>query len=141
MKRIISIFTVILMAFSCNAIFASCSSGRKASYDETKTPLFVGNYNGGVGDAWLYDVEKRFEEKYANYVKGDKVGVDVVIDSDKDCLGKSLINTLSADPNEVYFTQQVNYFDYAARGIIRDITGLVNKQNPDDGNKSIYSKL
>lgn len=109
--------------------------------DEDKVQLYVGNYNGGVGDAWLDGVIERFEAKYSGYQLNGKTGVQVVPDSDKDCTGKTLSGTLAADANEVYFTQQVNYEEFVANGLIRDITSLLSSQNPEDGNKKIIDKL
>ena len=109
--------------------------------DADKVQLYVANYNGGIGDKWLYSVKERFEEEYSDYQLDGKTGVQVILDSDKDCGGKTLSGTIGGDPNEVYFTQQVNYEQFVGDGLIRDITGLVTAQNAEDGNKKIVDKF
>lgn len=108
--------------------------------DEDKIQLYVANYKGGVGDKWLDEVITRFEAEYAGYQLNGKTGVQVIKDSNKDYSGKTLSGTIGGSPNEVFFTQQVNYREFVGKELIRDITGLVNKENPDDGNKTIVSK-
>ena len=76
-----------------------CLGGPSIVIDEEKTQLYVGNYNGGVGDKWLDEIIPRFEAAYADYQLNGKTGVQVIKDSDKDCTGKTLGGTLSADPN------------------------------------------
>lgn len=144
MKKIIC--TLIASVLVCTSMvgLVGCPAPSPIKIDETKTQLYVGNYNGGVGDDWLDaddGVIARFEEKYADYELNGKTGVQIILDSDKDCQGKTLKGTIGGDKNEVYFTQQVLYYDYVAEGLVRDITSLVNKQNPEDNNKSILSKF
>ena len=141
MKKSISMLLVGTLLGGTVAGLAGCQvENPNNKIDADKVQLYVGNYNGGVGDKWLDGVIERFEAKYANYELNGKTGVQVVLDSDKDCGGKTLAGTIGGDPNEVYFTQQVNYEEFVSQGLIRDITNLVNAQNPDDGNKTIASK-
>ncbi len=108
----------------------------------TKTELLIANYSGGVGMKWLDEIEEDFEEKYADYLAPDgKVGIDLKISHDKGYLGTTLSSSLSADRNDVYFTQQIPYVNMAATGSFRDITALIEKQNPEDNNKSILDKF
>ncbi len=141
MKKIISMLLAGTVLGGTVVGLSSCKiTNPNNTIDETKVQLYVGNYNGGVGDAWLDGVITRFEEKYADYELGGKTGVQVILDSDKDCSGKTLEGTITGDANEVYFTQQVNYEQFVSQGLIRDITTLVNTKNPDDGNKTIAGK-
>lgn len=142
MKKSISMLLVGAVLGSTVVGLAGCQiKNPNNKFDEDKTQLFVGNYNGGVGDKWLTSVVERFEKEYENYELNGKTGVQVILDSDKDCSGKTLGGTLKGDPNEVYFTQQVNYEQFVGDGLIRDITGLITAQNPKDGNKKIVDKL
>ena len=143
MKKSISILLAGVVLSGAAVGFAGCDmlGGSGVDIDETKTQLYVGNYEGGAGSAWLDDVIIRFEEEYADYQLNGKTGVQIINDTSKDNSGKSLGSSLNASPNEVFFTQQVLYHDYVAQGLVRDITSLVKKQNPNDGNKSIESKF
>ena len=142
MKKSISMLLVGTLLGGTVAGLAGCQmKNPNNKFDEDKTQLFVGNYNGGVGDKWLTSVVERFEKEYANYELNGKTGVQVILDSDKDCSGKTLGGTLNGDPNEVYFTQQVNYEQFVGDGLIRDITGLVTAQNAKDGGKKIVDKF
>ncbi len=142
MKKSISMLLVGALLGGTVAGLAGCQiKNPNNKFDEDKTQLFVGNYNGGVGDKWLTSVVERFEKEYENYELNGKTGVQVILDSDKDCSGKTLGGTLNGDPNEVYFTQQVNYEQFVGDGLIRDITGLVTAQNAKDGNKKIVDKF
>ena len=52
--------------------------------DDTKTQLYVGVYDGGFGESFLYDFKARFEEEYKDYQFSDgTVGVQVMIRSEK----------------------------------------------------------
>lgn len=142
MKKSISMLLVGTLLGGTVAGLAGCQmKNPNNKFDADKTQLFVGNYNGGVGDKWLTSVVERFEKEYENYELNGKTGVQVILDSDKDCSGKTLGGTLNGDPNEVYFTQQVNYEQFVGDGLIRDITGLVTAQNAKDGNKKIVDKF
>lgn len=108
----------------------------------TKTELLVANYSGGVGMNWLDAIEDDFELAYADYVSPDgKIGIDLKISHDKGYLGTTLASSLTADPNEVYFTQQLPYTNLASTGALRDVTSVIEKVNPADNNKAIIDKF
>lgn len=140
MKKLITLIMTVVLALSTLVIAPACNPVISGG-DPNKTWLYVGNYNGGVGDKWLKEVEKRFEKKYENYELNGKTGVDVILDSNKETTGKTLISSISQSKNEVFFHQQVLYFDYVNQSLIRDLSGLLERQNADDQNQTIKSKM
>lgn len=142
MKKFIStLLAGTLMSVSMLGLVGCRLENPEDDFDPDKTQLFVRNYNGGVGDKWLTEVVERFEAKYSGYELNGKTGVQVILASDKSCGGKTLGGTISGEAHEVYFTQQVNYEEFVANGLVRDITDLVTAQNPEDGNKTILDKF
>ena len=76
LKKLISLFLVIVTAFS----FTACTP---TGSDSTKFELKIRNYGGGFGDEWLVKAAADFEALYEGVEYGGKVGVDVVYSSPK----------------------------------------------------------
>ena len=117
------------MAMACVSLFGSASAlvgcGREngEKLDTQKTQLFVSTYAGGYGADWLYSLKDRFEKAYANksYEAG-KQGVQVVVD-DGEASGATI--ALSANSNEVIFTESVPYYNWVKSKSIVDISDVV----------------
>ena len=139
MKKFITLLMTIVMVVST---FAFVGCGPDNGDDASKTHLYVANYNGGTGEAWLTEAKARFEKKYENEsFEPGKTGVVIHDDSDKDYAGNVIATKLSSDTNHVYFTNGYNYYVQATTNSMRDITSLVTEtENVDDG-KTIASKL
>ncbi len=141
MKKSLSLLLAGIVVSGSMVGLTGCMGSDGVKIDKNKTQLYVGNYNGGVGDKWLDEVITRFETEYADYQLNGKTGVQIIKDSTKNNTGKSLGSSISASPNEVFFVPQINYNEFVSQKLIRDITELVTTPNPDDGNKTIASKL
>ena len=144
MKRLLACGLAAVAACSSVAALGACSEVIE-DIDATKTQLYVANYNGGVGEKWLDEAAKRFEEEYKDVVfepGTDKVGAQIMIRHNKSYDGLSLKNSIGTDTlYEVYFTGGANYLDFTGNGYLYDLTNLVtNKVNKDDG-KTILSKM
>ncbi len=143
LKKVSATLMALLLVGGTVGSAVACGPGSDVEIDEDKTQLYIANYNGGVGEAWLDEAAARFEEKYKDWKNGDKTGVQVVdlIRHDKSYEGLSLANKIKGDQYEIYFTQQVDYRSYVSNDYLYDITDLVKEMvNVDDG-KTIYSKL
>lgn len=135
------IILAIIMCFSTVSVIG-CGGGGGVIIDATKTQLYVANYDGGYGSKWLDKIIKDFEEKYAEEeFETGKKGVQIILDADKSLHGSKISATIGNDVNEVYFTEAVYYHQFVKSGMFRDITTLLNKANPEDGNKTIMSKI
>ena len=122
----------------CSVFFLGCGRQRTTSYDDTKTQLFVYNYNGGVGSEWLTNIKLAFEEKFKDYKLGDKVGVEVVIDPNK-VKGSTLLGNVEGSVNEIFITEETNYYDVVNQGLALDLTDTLNETGSDG--KTILSKF
>ena len=141
MKKIIAMLISICTLF-CAMMTTACGPQEIGTIDKTKTTLRIANYNGGVGEVWLNNLASKFEEKYADHQFEDgKMGVQVVIDHNKQYSGKELQNSIRSDANNhVYFSQSVSYNLWVQSGFLADITDLVTETKGEDG-KKIVDKL
>ena len=92
--------------------------------DFNKTQIYVFNYDGGYGSNWLINLKKRYEELHKDDVwEEGKKGVQVYIDPQKN---KGLAaGTILDGRDEVYFTENLMYYDYLNEGVFGDITEAV----------------
>lgn len=133
-------FSLCFFAFS----FVGCSKGG-AEVDETKTQLYIGNFDGGVGSAWFDEVKRLFEIKFADAVFEDgKRGVQVWIDRHKDNFaGEVLFSRIESARQDVIFTNEINYPDFATKHRSADITDIVTEKSEkitdDLGNEVLVS--
>lgn len=142
--------TVLVLVLSLSlCMLAGC--GKSGGADSTnsepidlnKSQLNVFNFNGGFGNDWLYAARSRFEEMYKDteFEKGKK-GVQIRITAEK-ANGATWEKDLPNSSQEIIFTEVVNYKDYVAKGLILDITDIVEENlNEKYGeNKAIKDKL
>lgn len=140
MKKKMIRFTAVLCALACMLVTLPACDGRQ-KIDATKTQLYVGNYEGGMGSRWLDEYKKGFEEKYKDYVNDDKVGVEVIIMNDKITYAASnLENSIEKSSVNVFFTELLDYYAFAEKGLLYDISDAVTGQL-DGESKSIADKL
>ena len=144
LKKLIA--TVCSLCFVSSA-FVACGvnpSGGKTEIDKTKTQLYIGNFDGGMGSRWLDEYKKGFEALYANQsFEKDKMGVEVVVLNDKETYAATNLersmNSSCAGIN-VFFSELVNYYKFVEEGLVMDITSTVTSTIPGE-NKTIKDKL
>ena len=126
MKKFVSVFLVAVFVLLCGGIFASCSDlGEENEYgekiDPNRTQLYIGNYYGGLGDSWLKELKRQYEELHPD--------VQILITSDKSpFLRDSVINNITTDKYNLYFTEKQYYYDLVNDGKIADITDIVTEK-------------
>lgn len=132
MKKIGKLLTVILSLVMTASVTACVGVGREevggtTEINKAMSQLYVSNFEGGFGRVWLDNAAKRFEEMYADESFEDgKKGVQVIIDSSiQGKTGTTLLSGLSNDTNDVYFTEDVFYYDLIAQNGAADITDIV----------------
>jgi len=118
-KKLIAMTCVLACASST---LSACSEALKSStlkIDEKKTQLYVGNYDGGMGDRWLEEYKKGFEEMYKDVsFETGKKGVEVINLSDKITYdAANLKNTMDRSQVNVFFTERVDYYAYQKEGL------------------------
>jgi hypothetical protein len=89
--------------------------------DPNRKQLYVGNFNGGMGSEWMDELDKAFEAAYPEY--------QVIVDNKKlEYNGAQLSATMKTNRQDIYFTTEVNYFDFIAEGHFEDITSVVTEK-------------
>lgn len=136
----------LLLILAATSLLASCGKTNNPEKSDDvnsdgKTVLLVGTYDGGLKTKWLEDLKKGFEEKYKDsHFEEGKTGVYVRILSSRSYNGTTLLS--GSLQQDVYFTEDVNYYDHVNKGNFLNITDAV-KGNLTEFNedKTIESKL
>lgn len=145
MKKVLAGLTLGAMM---TLVLAACGGstskpgGDGSSKDETgKSILTVATYDGGLKSEWLSEAATRFETKFADTsFETGKKGVSVKVLADKKYNGSTLLS--SSLTSDVYFTEDVSYFEHVNKGNFADISGLVTAPLSDFGEtRSIEDKL
>lgn len=137
-KKIAKRLAVAVLAVAFVLPVAACTqtpgsdSGVTEKVDTTRTQLYVGNFNRGYGDEWLYSLKARFEDFYKDesFEEG-KTGVQIMVDNLQDA-GTSYIDSMKNSRNAVIFNELVYYNDYLNQGLIANIDSVVK------GDLSVY---
>ncbi len=119
---------VAALCLSIASAFAQVGCGmtkKVGSDDETgdRSEIDVYNFDGGIGTAWLYAAEKRFEELYKDVSFEDgKMGVNVKVNA-----GKAAQDSIASLPYDVFFTESIVYNDLIVQNAVLDITDIVTQ--------------
>lgn len=137
MKKTSLVLASLMLAGAC---FTACGSDDVFSsvekLDEQRTQLYVANFDGGVGNAWLEKLKVSFEEAYAEVpFEPGKKGAQLIIDSSK----ANHLTAIATDSYNVIFAEGVSYNELAASNLLLDISDIVQEVNTDG--KTIESKL
>ncbi|MBQ7912476.1 MAG: hypothetical protein IJ308_01880 [Clostridia bacterium] len=123
MKKCMSVLLGGVLLYS--SLFATACGGQvEGSVEvEGKTTIQVAGYDAGLGLEWLKDAAKAFEAKYAkeSFEEG-KEGVAVVVSG---CEGADMMITKNLN-KDVYFTELFDYYSYVNKGLVADITSVVD---------------
>lgn len=119
------------------AVLSSCGNkfirDTGETIDKTKTQLYIGNFDGGLGHDWLETVAALYEEKNPT--------IQIIINNEKDMYSDSnLYINMPNYINDIYFLNGITYSNYVAKGLIADITDVV-KGTIEGENESIYDKM
>lgn len=136
----------VILCLASAAFLASCGgtkqpSGSQDSGSAGKTVLLVATYDGGLGTNWLQSLANRFQEDYkdVSFEEGKK-GVTVRVLASRAYNGTTLLS--GALEQDVYFTEDVSYFDHVNKGNFLDISSIVTEKLSKWGeSKSIEDKL
>ena len=137
MKKLFALSVVALCALGVSG----CKKGSGESIDNTKAQLRVATFDGGVGDQWLKNAAKLFEEKNAERddFQDGRIGVQIHVTSNRACSGGNLEESDLTD--DVYFTENVDYYKLTNQHKLADITDILTAPNADEGGKTILSKI
>lgn len=147
--KVCAVITAALLAATSMFAVTGCNKVLR-EIDETKTQLYVGVYNGGLGYGWVDEVAKGFEERHKDYVGEDgKIGVEVIPVAEGDhFLGEEFRSYLANDTYDyvdVFFTVN-SPSELIETEYVSDMTELVNKKAyaadgnfPDAGEEATLS--
>ncbi|MFA7435603.1 MAG: hypothetical protein WC006_04460 [Bacilli bacterium] len=124
-KKIVIIAILFLVIFA----LTSCDREREGEKENVgKTQLYIGTFEGGYGEEWLYAAKERFEEKYkdVSFEEG-KVGVQVMITSSRQFVGQNLSTTVKDLVQEIFFTEALYYYDFVNNDLMLDISDVVTE--------------
>lgn len=146
-KKTISLIAILLVFLMILTTGCSGSTtipgGESQSTDTNKTQLVVATYDGGLGDQWIRESGKRFEEKFANVsFEEGKMGVQVRVIKSSQYGADSVLETLQTEDADVWFTEAVNYLDHINYKNLADITDIVTEKLTEYGeDQSIADKM
>lgn len=129
MKKTSLALAALLTSMAVCGAAAGCSPRKEQEQINTdKTQLYVGTFDGGFGDDWLYGVKARFEEKYkdVSFEEGKK-GVQVYITAEANYRADKYIDLFATSREEIMFTESFDYDEYKKRGLVLDISEAVTK--------------
>lgn len=143
MKKSIRIFVASLLLASMTVFSLGCSNDNQSGekIDKNRTQIYVHNYDGGFGSAWLQTVKTEFEAKYAEAeIENGKRGVQVVIMPEKSQYIKEYAKVNKYD---VFFNEEQFVQELLAAGAMLDITDAVTGSLKDEFGEdaTIESKL
>ncbi len=124
LKMLIATILAIVMLVPMGA----CMSGGGEKIDKTKTQLYVGNYDGGYGSKWMTELERRFEEKYADFsFEEGKKGVQVFVDNKKSYTADDMVDLLATSDREVLFVSGQKFYKMKDAKLLMDISDIVKE--------------
>lgn len=145
MKKIVSLICAAAL-FACCSVTSCKRSGNDDPWNkpinEGATQLSVSNFDGGFGTEWLALAARRFEQKYKDeHFEDGKTGVQITIEPVK-TVASGVISTMQDSTTNLYFTEQVYYYDAVSSNKFLDITDIVTETLTEYGEtKSIEQKL
>jgi len=125
MKKFVALFLAVMVSVSALSFTGCKKDGEKI--DETKTQLYVSNYDAGIGRTWIEALGDAFETDFATYsFEEGKTGVQVIVDHNRTETGAKLLTDIGASSNHVFFTEGIDYVAISKEGV-RDVTDIMNQ--------------
>ena len=146
-KSVALILTVVLSCALCLVGCSSQTAEEDVAYqlatekiDNSKTQLFVYNFNGGFGSSWLASAKKKFEALHAEDVyESGKKGVQIIVNPQKSSI-MSISSQILGNRDEIYFTEYAYYYSLKNAGVLLDLTDAMTETLPGES-KNIIAKL
>ena len=117
-----------ILVFSMLLPMGACFSVGGEAVDKTKTQLYVGNFDGGYGTKWMDELERRFEEKYADFpFEEGKKGIQVLVDNKKTYTADEMVDRLATSDREVVFVDGQKFYKLMDANLLLDISDIVTE--------------
>lgn len=139
---LIALILVLCLVLSLSAALIGCEdliedpdNEDQEDVDPNRTQLRIGNYYGGLGDAWLKELKRQYELAHPD--------VQILITNDKPSFTPDqLSNSIKTDNHQIYIAEKQYYYDMVNDGKLADITDIVTETLSDYGEEvSIADKL
>ena len=118
------ILVLSIVALASMASLTGCGKRDVEEDDETKTQLRIKYTNGGFRSEWLDKLCDEFVEAFADVsFQSGRKGVQIIKEYDKKNTG---YESIRGNSNHVFIQEDTDYYTYMAKGVLKDITDLVN---------------
>ena len=133
MKKHLYIVATILILFNLLFLLTSCHHDMSTELkDESKSQLYIYNYDGGIGTDWLREIKTKFEDKYADTsFENNKKGVQIFIQANKDFDSDNFV--FSQSICQVAFCEKLTAAYFVNNNDLLDLTDVVNDIISQDG--------
>ena len=119
-------------------IFGGGGDQDNPAVDTTKSQLYVGVFDGGLGREWAEDARTAFEAQYADVsFESGKTGVQIMYDYSKTDYLETLIDNMPTNRQEVYIIDGLDYDKFVSRGHLLEISDVVT----DGGENSLENRM
>lgn len=122
--------------------YGGCLVDKGPQEESSTSYLYVQTFQGGVGDQYLKDVAKAFQQEYngkTDYFAEGKDKVEIVVNMSTSCTGNSLFSTMANSDYNLFIAEGMYYLDLASSDLLYELTDAV-KDKLSDG-KTIETKL
>lgn len=142
MKKWLSLLLAFAMLLSVAVLAAGCQNVDiddpdrfDEDVDSTKTQIYVGYFNGGLGLTWLTKAKEKFEALYPQY--------QIMIDTGKDEYGSEiLVSNMKTNRQDMYILDSSDYYKFIDKGMLADLTEAITTPLTEFGeDKTIESKM
>lgn len=142
--------TIILAVVMCFGMMTGVGCGNSdGGIDTSKSQLYIGNQNAGLGDKWLTTIIDNFEKAYKDYSFEDgKKGVEVIKSNKVEEYSQtSLTSTMPDNDIDLYYIDNVVPDSWISTNLISDTTKAVQDKVYDEdgelaeltGKEALYS--
>ena len=123
-KKALSLCLVAALVVTVASCGGSEGTGRRGTekVDNTKTQIYVGLYNGGLGNEWMKKIKEAFETKYPEY--------QVILEMSKANFGDAnVLNNFDSFQSDLFildYVENFNFTQFIRNGYTADITDIVH---------------
>ncbi len=154
MKRILSAIITISMILACMVgslvLFTGCKPD--IEIDNTRTQLYIGVKDDGIGKDWVYDAIEKFEadEYWSNWENpndSSRKGIQVIPKFEDSLYEQKNVETSMPSAKEsVYVLSSINFFQWLnsdnTSGMLVNLWDTVNEDPDGEGpERSIYDRM
>jgi len=145
MRKIFKAISLVLSALIATTAVSCASSANRGDktgekVDPNRTQLRVFYYAAGYGNAWIQELKVNFEKAYKDVSFEDgKVGVQIMPRGEMKDFTVSDVRDGTYDV--LFLEAPKNYYSMMTQGILEPLDSFMEEANPNDGGKSIASKM